>query len=416
MNCNLIQYLLLLLFLLTPASALAQREAIRLLNGITRTDVPKMTVSTYRLPSLEKIEDLPTCINVSAELEQLGERYFEAFDTNGNEAYFVLDREYKFQPVDKKTVTSFMDAHKAQYVKQLIGRPVNDKEIDIYENQKLISRFNSPSKHHIPADGSTFYFFNDGKSVGFYDQEHLYVVKDIHHPTIATYKSPGMCFGVFGDPTCKHFYTEQMEDGGNNRIFSFCRFDPFNAAMQPRFAVLSGKEVYNVGQCLYVKDLDRIVCPLNSGNLDIFDGTSGKGILSTKLFSDDRGTARALLKVGGKSVGLIGNKLVDISDGRILGELPGFYPLSSLDQSPDNRYLLYSAESAPHTLSFTKLVLFDLSKLAVGGSITVVGTPASSDLPLPAIRGTYFMPDGTLVVLRGTQVQYMNQEYVPGFQ
>lgn len=142
----------------------------------------------------------------------------------------------------------------------------------------------------------------------------------------------------------------------------------------------------------------------------IIDLKTGK-LISTFTISDKDALASIIFlgKANDTYMATIHGTLIDLTNGKIVANVPGLYEVSVRMLTKDGKTLIYSTDT-DRPMAMTKLVAYDLADKKSVASV-VLKTPehiGSSYVPPDKVHSLTYLPDGNLLALTGSQVMYMD--------
>jgi hypothetical protein len=400
----------LLCLLKTTCPAVAEpQERIIQLDAFTRTDVPKLRIHVMKWPSLEKVKEADTNMNVTAYPRQIGTTpLFAFFDNHYREKFFQLNDDYQFVTSDHgpsgvaHTVTP---KQRASYD--------SNTTITVHTDGKPDIKCEVPKAVWGTYDG--FHFFNGGQSLACNAGVSILVVKDLKMPKPEVMRTGGFSYqNPIGDPNRPYFFATLMTQANDKTSYTLVRIDPTLSANNIRRAVDLGtfdSQAYRpCGKIEYDQTSGRFLVLTNKGpNSYTVDPDSGKAGPTFALTSSESFAGpRQVFKIRGRNIALFDNREIDLESGKAVGILPGFFPISDWELTPDGKMLLYSSPEKADTMRFTKLVAYDLEKGRTVNEVTLSGPwdPKGAQIP-SVIKGMYFLPEKkTLVILSGCMAMF----------
>ena len=373
---------------------------VEILNGLTRTDVPTWTLHVLDADSLEVLHEGPTDLNVTASLAPGGSPgWFRAHDSHGNSAFLTLGKDLRLREVDETQAPPGVRAHGALSSRTIRKRP---GRVEVLESGRVIAS--------VPlADADTgmnpfdHQFLPGGRGLAIWRgstaEKNLFLV-DVPASTITEIPGVGKLWTVIVGGKGESLYAKTVaQEEGRYRYF-LARVDLATGAVEPRVALLPGR----AATLHPVSGTRTLLCESPEG-LERIDGHSGA---SSPLALPATGSGLAdLTMIRGSPWAVVGQSLVDLRSGQVVGDLPGFVPISARLASASRVY--YSAAGPTRDLRFDRLLVFGGDAGEVVARATLKLGPGAGSMG--RIQHLLEAGSGRLVALSGTASAYLDHAH-----
>lgn len=291
-------------------------------DGITRDDVAKYRIHILSTPELNKVNSKDTSLNITAELNQLGNsNYFRASGGDDFFAYFKLGNKWDFDKLEPHQL-------KQQYnqLKPIYSLKYLDGTLFL---QKLDQNFRAIELRDSKIDNPKITVFNNNKSAILTwvndNTQVISLLKDITSSPLEYLNFQGYVEDLVLDKFGKRVYAITLEDKSSNNA-SISYVEASNSSVEPAKLDTVLSNVSKVGY----SSLANTICILDKTRLRILNAQTGasKNILYLKnLFSNSDkikdGTKLNFKVLDKVPAAFLEDHLIDLRDGFIVDILPG---------------------------------------------------------------------------------------------
>jgi outer membrane protein assembly factor BamB len=355
-----------------------------------------MSLHALSFPSLEEIERYDIPFDVMARFYQInGSRFFKVSAQNTQPKNVYLNNDFHF--VNQEKVPSQIKELKNQKIRVKFNK---NNTLDIYTGSLIAHTLKFTLSD--PPGWYHYVVFNNSKSIALFNSStsELYFINDIANPSIIRHKQKIKFEKIFSDKNSTSiFITNYTRNKDHSLNIVISKLNIFKNSYESNFIEIKKASTRETIYKL-IGGADLLIFG-NEGKLYTYNANSGEPIHNIKV-TEESLQIRKVFKNSNNTIVIVGQDVINITTGQIIGNLPGLYPIGQVKMSNNNEYILYSAPT--QGIQITKLVCYSIETNKIISEIDLKNIGINPGYG--KVHRIFFIENDHIIVLAGSAVFY----------